>query len=460
MKRNNNLQRSFLQQVLIKEFAIIILLILVQLIAKDTNACYKKMLFGSYEINGNYSFPVKGKITDVDGNPIPSVSITEKGTTNSTTTAEDGTFKITVSSENAILIISSIGFEILELLASNVSESPIVLSVAETSMDEVVVVGYGTQKRSDVTGSVASVPKERLQQLPNSNVFQAIQGSVPGVFVSTTSAGAEGNGMSVLIRGRKSITANTAPLIILDGIPYTGSISDINPNDIESIEVLKDASAVAIYGSRGSNGVFIVTSKQGKRGISITYDGFYSTQTLTNKPELLTGPEFYEFKQNRKNANNFITAQEQEVYDSGEWVDWYELATRTGTRNQHSLSVSGGGEKFNFYFGGTYLDVKGVTKNDDFKRYSLKPSLSMKITRWLTINSVSQLSFNDRSGLPVQFDDESNTGSGANFFNPLTQPYDSNGSIAIYAYTDNQGAGNPLSNLFEENTSRLCLGVK
>lgn len=394
-----------------------------------------------------------GKVTDSEGLPVTGASVKIKGKTGGTVSSTAGTFVLSYQRvPGLILEVSSIGYLSQEVKIGNDTQLNIRLERAAVSEEDVVVVGYGTQKRRDVTGSVASLSKDRLQQLPNANIYQALQGSVPGVFVATTSAGAEGNGMSVLIRGRKSITASTNPLIILDGVPFTGSISDINPNDIESVEVLKDASAVAIYGSRGSNGVFIVVSKQGKKEVSITYDGFYASQTLTNAPELLTGPEFYEFKKNRKNSNNFITEQEEAVYKSGQWVDWYDLATRNGARSQHSLSISGGAEKINFYVGGTYLNVKGVTQNDDFKRYSLKPSLNIKVTPWLTFGSVSQLSFNDRSGLPVQYDDVSNSGSGASFFNPLTEPYDSVGNIKIYAYNDNQLAGNPLSNLLVLNT--------
>lgn len=402
----------------------------------------------AYAQNGN----VQGRVTDqTTGNPINGVSVFIEGTRDATATNENGDYSI-LGQTGKKIIFTHVNYQEGSLKIGTSSVYNMELIPKGDTLGDVVVVGYGTQRRRDVTGSVASLSKDRLQQLPNSNLYQAIQGSVPGVFIATTSAGAEGSGMSVLIRGRKSITANTDPLIILDGIPFTGSISDINPNDIESVDILKDASAVAIYGSRGSNGVFIVTSKQGKKGVSITYDGFYSIQTLTNKPRLLTGPEFYDFKKNRKNSNNVITPQEQAVYDSGKWIDWYDLATQKGIRRQHSLAVSGGAEKINYYVGGTYLNVTGVSKNDDFKRYSLKPSLNIKVTPWLTFGSTSQLSFIDRSGLPVQFDDVSNTGSGANFFNPLTQPYDSSGSIAVYAYEDYTQAGNPLSNLLVLNT--------
>lgn len=401
------------------------------------------------------SVSLKGKVTDTDGNPLQSASVNLKGSTTGTTTKTDGTFSLTIANrDSAVLVISSIGFAEKEVRVGASEELNIQLDRITQPLNDVVVVGYGTQRKRDVTGSVVSVPKERLQQLPNNNIYSAIQGSMPGVQVTMGTAGAEGNQQSILIRGRKSISASTSPLVIWDGIPYVGGISDINPNDVESIEVLKDASAAAIYGSRGSNGVILVTSKQGKKGkLSVTYDGSYSIQTLTNEPTLLTGPEFYWFKTTRKNANtNLLTPSEQKVYDSGKWVDWYDLATQTGSRSSHNLSVRGASDKASYYIGGSYLDVQGVSVNDDYKRYTLRPNLEIKLTPWLTFSSNSQLSFGDRSGEEVEFDDTRNTGGGANFFNPLSEPYNADGSIALYAYPDNTQSRNPLSNLLVKNS--------
>src|SRR5690606_12420868 len=166
-------------------------------------------------------------------------------------------------------------------------------------LSEVVVVGYGVQRRSDVTGSVASLSKERLEMVPNINIAQAIQGSIPGVMVQNTSAGAEPN-QEIMVRGRNSIGANNSPLAVVDGVPYGGNLSDINPNDVESIEILKDVSAAAIYGSRGANGVILVTTKKGTIGSPvIAYDGFVSSQQYSNVPEYLDGPQFYDFKNQR-----------------------------------------------------------------------------------------------------------------------------------------------------------------
>jgi TonB-linked SusC/RagA family outer membrane protein len=394
--------------------------------------------------------PISGRVTDRNEIPLIGVTIQIKETNVGSITDADGNFFIDCDL-GATLIFSYTGYSTKEVLVAS-PKLNIILDESATLLEEIVVVGYGTQKKSDVTGAVVSLSKERLQQLPNTNIAQALQGSVTGLQINTNGGGAEGNNVSILIRGRNSISASNGPLIIWDGIPYEGGISEINPNDVESIEVLKDASAAAIYGSRGSNGVILITSKQGKKGkLNITYDGSLGTQSITNRPDLLTGEEFYNFKKTRLNAPNTISLGEQAVYDAGKGIDWYQLATQKGFRSQHSLSMTGGTDKISFYFGGTLLDVKGVSVNDQFKRYSLRPNLEVKVTPYLTIGTNTQFSLQNRDGIPVEFSDSRNTGGGANFFNPLTIPYDSNGNPAIYAYADYPPARNPLSNLLVNN---------
>jgi TonB-linked SusC/RagA family outer membrane protein len=397
---------------------------------------------------------VTGKISTADGKPLEGASIRWKEGGSGTLSAADGRFRLQAPQKGArTLVVSFSGYETSEIPVKGDAPVNIVLSEATKGMDEVVVVGYGTQRKRDVTGAVASIPKERLQQLPNTNIAQALQGSVPGLQINTNGGGAEDNNLSILIRGRNSISASNSPLIIWDGIPYEGGISEINPNDVESIEVLRDASAAAIYGSRGSNGVILITSKQGRKGrLSITYDGFQGVQTLTNRPELMNGEQFYQFKKTRLNSGNIISPAEQAVYDAGQWVDWYDLATRQGSRTQHSLSLNGGSDRISFYVGATYLDVSGVSVNDRFRRYSLRPSLEVKVTDWLTISSSTQFSYQNRDGLPVEFFDTRNTGGGANFFNPLTTPFNADGTLRIYAYEDYPPARNPLSNTLVPNS--------
>ncbi|MDP5049946.1 MAG: SusC/RagA family TonB-linked outer membrane protein, partial [Saprospiraceae bacterium] len=395
---------------------------------------------------------IKGTVIDENKEALVGVNVLMKGSDIGTTTGLTGEFSLETTMENPTLVFSYVGYKTKEILVKN--ELILLVSLAPdlTTLSEVVVIGYGTQKKSDLTGSVVSLSKERLSQLPNANFAQALQGSVPGLQINTNSGGSEGNELSILIRGRNSINAGNGPLIILDGIPYVGGISEINPADIESIEVLKDASAAAIYGSRGSNGIILITTKRGSNEkVSITYDGFYGIQQIARRPDLLTGEEFYNFKTTRINSPGTITQTEKAVYESGNFVDWYDLATRQGSRGQHSLSISGGSEKASFYLGATYLDVSGIAVNDDFKRYTLRPNLDVEVTPWLKIGSSSQLSFQDRTGLPVEFSDSRNTGGGANFFNPLTKPYNPDGSIAIYAWPEYNQARNPLSPLLVDN---------
>ncbi len=386
---------------------------------------------------------ISGKVSDSANNEaLPGVNIFIKGTNDGTTTDSKGDFRLNVPNEKSIVVFSFVGYEQQEIVVGNQTIFNVGLKVNTKVLDEVIVVGYGSQKKSDVTGSVASVSRERLEQLPNTNIAQALQGAIPGLQINTNSGGAEGNDNSILIRGRNSISASTNPLIIWDGIPYTGGISEINPNDVESIEVLKDASAAAIYGARASNGVILVTSKQGKKGkLNITYDGFYGVQNIANKPNLMTGTEFYDFKKNRLNIPaNSITPSEQAIYDAGKAIDWYSLATQQGTRSQHTLSLAGGTDKISFYLGGTYLNVQGIAVNDQFKRYSIRPNIDVKVTPWLTIGSSTQFSFQDRSGRPADFAGQF----GANVMNPLTTAFNEDGTPTVYAWPEYNTAGNPL----------------
>ena len=393
---------------------------------------------------------ISGKVTSLeDGEPLPGVNVLEKGTTNGGITDVEGNYDVRVS-ENATLVFSSIGYLREEVAVGTQRVIDMTLAPDISQLQEIIVVGYGTQKKSDITGSVASVPESRLTQLPNTNIAQAIQGAIPGVSVTTNNAGAEQNDNAIVIRGRNSITASNGPLLILDGIPYTGSISDINPVDVASIEVLKDASSSAIYGSRGANGVILITTKKGKEGkVSIAYDGFYGIQTIANKPDLLTGPEFYAFKNTREPGT--ITGSEEEVFQSGEWVDWYDLATRQGSRTQHTLSVSGGSEKTNFYIAGTYLDVRGLAIGDDYRRYSARINVTTDITPWLSLGTNTQLSTSDNSGLDADFAGEF---VGAFYFNPLTTPYNEDGSLTLRPWPEEVEMANPLSPTLATNDDK------
>ncbi|MFO7257645.1 MAG: TonB-dependent receptor [Bacteroidota bacterium] len=391
---------------------------------------------------GALSLQVSGVVTTSQGEPLPGVNVLEKNTVNGTTTDANGEYSLVVRDENAVLIFSFIGFVTQEVPLQGRSQVNVELAEDVQSLSEVVVVGYGEQKKSDITGSIASLPKERLEMVPNTTVAQALQGSIPGVMVMNTGAGAEPN-MEIMIRGRNSIAANNAPLVVVDGIPYGGNLTDLNPADIESIEVLKDGSAAAIYGSRGANGVILITTKQGIEGPpTISYDGYFSVQEFTNMPTYLDGPGFYEFKNQRLVSG--VTASERAVYESGEWVNWPELATRQGLAQQHNLSLSGGFGRTSYFISGGLMDVRGIVINDDFFRATGRFNLDSRVTDWLTVGTRTQLTYTDKSGVSPDM---------WNVFlaNPLSTPYNEDGTLTIIPSADDPARGNSLQETLYKN---------
>lgn len=389
--------------------------------------------------------PVSGTVRSDSLNvPLSGVSIAIKGTSRTTSTDEQGQFQIEAAKSD-VLVFSSIGFLPQEITVDG-SNLEVVMIKDVSELSEVVVVGYGTQKKSDVTGAVAVVSRKRLENIPNTNFVQAMQASVPGINISQNSGGAEGNSATIRIRGRNSITAESSPLIVLDNVPYSGSISDINPSDILSINVLKDASSAAIYGSRGANGVILITTKKGNRGKPvISYDGFYGIQDITELPRMLNPYEFYEYKSTREPGS--ITTSEQAVYDSGIFPDWVDLTTQTGSKMQHSLGVNGGNENSRYYISGTYLDSKGVAVNDEFKRISARINVETTIRPWLTFGTNTQFSHSSRDGLPATFSGYS----GAHRLNPLTTAFDEDGNPTIYPWPLDTYFGNPLAPTLASN---------
>ncbi len=389
---------------------------------------------------------VSGKVTDSQtGEAMPGVNILVVGTSLGAITDVSGSYSVTVTDRNATLRFSFIGYVSQEVAINGRSTVDVDLISEVTGLDEVIVVGYGTQKKSDITGTVASIGKERLEKAPNISVAQGIQGAIPGIMVQNTSAGAEPS-LDIMVRGRNSIAANNSPLIVVDGIPYGGRLSDINPSDIESIEILKDASAAAIYGSRGSNGVILITTKQGMEGApTITYDGYISTQQFTNVPVYMDGPQFYDFKNERLAAG--VTTSEQAIYDAGAWVDWADLATRKGLGQQHNLSIAGGFGNTSYFVSGGVMNVKGIVINDDYLRSTGRFNLDTKITDWLTIGTRTQLTFSDKSGVaPSMYD--------VYIMNPLAVPYNEDGTLTIQPVADDPARENPLQEIQFANSDK------
>jgi len=378
---------------------------------------------------------ITGIVTDENGSSLPGATVQVKGTAEGTTTDVNGKYSLDVSSRTITLVFSFVGYITQEIPVQNQNVVNASLAPDILGLQEVIVVGYGTQKRSDITGTVASISSEKLEATANVNIAQAIQGSVPGVMIQTTESGAEPS-TSIMIRGRNSILASNDPLIVLDGIPYGGNLADINLNDIQSVEVLKDASAAAIYGSRGANGVILITSKQGSVGKPvITYDGKYSIQQVIKLPDMLNGDEFYDFKKMRSAAQ--ITQEETEIHDAGTWVNYMDLAIRTGSTQEHNVSVAGGTQNVKYFIGGGLLDTKGVNLNDEFQRISTRANIETKITDWLSLGTRTQLTLDNADGAAADGEEDIYD------FNPLSRPYDADGNLTIFPAAGKLD-GNPL----------------
>ncbi|CAN0541461.1 unnamed protein product, partial [Laminaria digitata] len=333
--------------------------------------------------NSKLQTVLNGTVTDKDGQPLPGANILEKGTVNGVQTDFDGNFSINVSDENAVLVISYIGFATKEVSADGTTSLAIVLEESAAGLDEVVVVGYGTQKRSDVTGAVASVTGEQLAKQGTVNATQALQGQVSGVTVVNTS-GSPGAGSSILIRGQGSYGSDTDPLFVVDGA-ITDGIDFINPNDIQSLEVLKDASAAAIYGSRAANGVIIVTTKRGKSGktkVSFTINS--GIQTMARKLDFATSQQWRD-KEVWKFENEGVTVPENllaENFDPSISTNWEDTLFDQAFQQDYTLQFSGGGEGSNFNLSLGFVDQEGILVNSEFQRVNLRMNSDFRMGKF------------------------------------------------------------------------------
>lgn len=385
---------------------------------------------------------VSGTITDENGEALPGATIQEKGTTNGTITDVNGKFNLNVP-EDAVLTISFVGYETRDVPLNGRSMLDLSLETDIASLQEVVVVGYGTVKKSDLTGSVVSVKSEDIeQQGPKVNVLETILGLAPGLNLTINSNTADQQSVGLLIRGQNSITASNSPLIVLDGVPYSGGLNELNQNDIQSIEVLKDASATAIYGARGANGVILITTKEGKSGKpKLGYNVSYGIREIYNLPPLMNGQEHWDYAVERyseADISGYPTRLEN--YQQGNSVDWVDLATRLGKQAKHNLSLEGGTDNFNYFLSGTYQDVEGIAIGDDFKQATIRSNLTYQLTDWLEIGTNTQFSYKDLSGLNANF-------TTAFYLIPLIDAFDEEGEYTIYPWPEEPIFNNPLSQL-------------
>jgi TonB-linked SusC/RagA family outer membrane protein len=323
---------------------------------------------------------ITGTVTSATDNiPLPGVNVVVKGTSIGASTDFDGNYSIKLEGNDAILSFSYIGFVLKEVSVGTQSTINVALAEDVAALDEVVVVGYGSQKKSDITGSVSSVKSEDLTAFPVLNAEQALQGRAAGVVVQSNNGGEPGAPISIKIRGNTSINASSSPLIVVDG--FVGA-SMPQANDIQSMEVLKDASATAIYGSRGSNGVVLVTTKKGRSGkLTVELNTTYAIQNISNQLDLLNADEFADY-QNQIRTNNGVTS----AYPQGDAdTDWQDLIYQSGSTQNHQLSFSGGSEKINFYASGNYFKQEGILVNSDFERATFLSNVDAQISDKLKI---------------------------------------------------------------------------
>lgn len=456
-------------------------------------------------------FEVTGTIVNAESKEgMSAVTVSVKGTSRGTITDANGKYSIRASKEE-ILVFSFIGMQRQEIIVGNVNLIDVMLEPDDIFLKEVIVVGYGTQKKSDITGSVGSFDPEILNNRPQTNLVQALQGNIAGVTISTPSSSAEDNGV-VLVRGQNSITASNNPLIVLDGIPYSGSLSEINPNDVESLEILKDASSTAIYGSRGANGVILITTKKGKAGkVSVSYNAYYSIDEIASVPDMQNAAQYWNDNWERSITNtlslpsNSLSVRQvvdlaffgdetnitdlgafMEGYPGQTWegfkdnilnqypeyasdretllqlakdfaypaggrnTDWINLATRTGHRQEHNLSVSGGTEKLTYFVSATHTDITGIARGDDFQRSIVRFNLSFNIAKGITYGTNSQIGFYDRSGVPAEW----GSSKGAFRLSPTYNALNEDGSIDLTPIDEDGSIRNPLEPLLYINESK------
>ncbi|RYF77350.1 MAG: TonB-dependent receptor [Cytophagaceae bacterium] len=407
---------------------------------------------------------VTGRVSD-EQIGLPGVTVTVKGSTRGTTTDAEGNYRISVPNDRAVLVFSSVGFTSQEQTVGSRSAINVTLANDERALNEVVVVGYGSLRKSQTTGAISSVTPKQITEQPITNIGQAMQGRVAGVDVAQ-SGSRPGSVPTIRIRGRRSFNAGNDPLYVVDGIPLSAGYEDINPNDVGSMEILKDATATAIYGARGANGVVLVTTKRGlaNNKTTISYDNYAGVTTALDKINLFTGAEFAEYVReayrttnNYKDANgNPVATGVADAYaDSKVAVlggdpnvaaglaanrntDWQSLILKQGFQQNHSLGIQGGNDKTQFYISAGYFKDQGIMPGLDFTRYSLRANVDHQINKALRVGISTYMMYSLRNGEslnPYNFTLQQN---------PLGRPYDDNGSL-IFSPTNDALLTNPLA---------------
>jgi TonB-linked SusC/RagA family outer membrane protein len=419
---------------------------------------------GTAEARNLFKFKeVTGEVTDEKGVALSGVTISEKGTGNTIQSGKDGSFSLKVADDAAILVFTSVGYGTQEIRVGAKSRITVVLKATTAALDDVVVVGYGTRRRKDVTGAISSIDEKTLREVPVTNAQQLLQGRVAGVYV-TQNSNKPGAEPSILLRGHRSITAGNDPLYVIDGIPTNDGFNDINPNDIVSIDVLKDASATAIYGSRGANGVIIITTARGKQTANgqpeVRYNAYAGETVINRYIHTLTGPQYVAFRREANRAiNNYNDADpvaadakifsvlELDAIAKNQYTDWQKEITQNGFQQNHELSVLGASAttKYNVSLG--YYQDKGYIKLQDFTRYNLRVNLDQKIGSRVNMGLSMLGSYGLRNGANF------NPIAATVVINPIGTPYDANGKM-LSNPTNDPLMYNPLSDFIPGNVLR------
>lgn len=394
---------------------------------------------------------ITGTVKDTKGVGLPGVTILLKGTNTGTTTDANGSFSLQVPSASGTLVFTFIGYNAKEVTITGTGPINVTLEDNAKSLEEVVVVGYGTQRKTDVTGALTSISTKEFAQQPVTRVDQVLQGRAAGVQV-TQAGGAPGGEARVRIRGANSVLGNNDPLYVVDG--YVGAdFTTVNPNDIESIQVLKDAASTSVYGSRGANGVVIITTKKGtKGGFKVTYEGQASTSEVIKQWDVLGAAEFAEIANTRSAAlgtSPIFTSAQIDQFRTNGGTNWQDLIFRQAWGQQHQLGVSGGSDKTTFLLSANYLNQNGIIENTSYKRYIIRSNIATQLTDKLSLRL-------NVSGTRIQNHNTGLMGGTANpvvqalAWSPTTLPYDANGKITA---SDPVGsvATNPVALLYDRN---------
>ena len=428
---------------------------------ESLDAILKKALEGkqiSYEVVGkqiilkisrnsqsNQSRKISGTVKDQNGEPVIGANVSVKGTTVGTITDIDGNFMLEAPTD-VVIQISYIGYVTQEISLGNKDRLDVLLKEDLQALDEIVIIGYGTAKRKDFTGSVSSVKLENspISLATNTNALESLKGNVTGLDIGATNSA--GGTPTMQIRGQNSISGSNDPLVVVDGVIFMGSINDINPNDIASYDVLKDATSAAAYGSRSANGVIIITTKKGKQGKPVIhFNARGSMQSWHLKPELMNGEQWLDATAaaNGYSDYSFLVPQEEINMNSGKEIDWLDEISRTGWTQDYQAAVSGAGDRMNYYLSASYTESGGVIRGDDYERVSILGKIDTDITSWLQIGLDAAYTRTDYSGIGANI-------WSATILSPYAMMYRPNGMLEAIP-DGTRGRGNPLWGIDDES---------